>query len=1010
MLRYHFYPTLLVRSPVYSYRDYPEKDSAQILKDPFFTAAIRLGSQSLYRELEKNRFSYENLDKKAVHSLRKYLNRMHFRPTPFGIFSGFSLMSWGTCNGLPLMLDNGLKMHIQFSHAFSAGLGEQLASTELKTHQTYRKNTSVYRVRNECRYIRYERKPDGRGKDYYIDSFEHQPLIHAVLGFCSREQKDTDIIRFIQEKTKAPHPACRDFFLQLVDKQILVSSLQPNITGEDYLSRLLQERDPPEEEQSLLKKIRTWTDILNKTSHPDDIHDIHRMIPGTEGKELFYVNAEKPGLSGTLSTAYQEKLLEGLTCLNRLLPLQEPGSLQRFATAFRKKFEDRSVPLLMALDPEVGVGYEDLAGSVHKSALLENISFERPADGRESLEWTDVHALLIEKWGRTISLCPEDLEKLPEATDIARLPPSLSVLFRLKDGQVYLEQVGGVSATSLIGRFTPLNEQVHAMAAGLAREEERANPQVLFAEVAHLCDEHSANIYRRRAVREYEIPVLVESSAGPDKQIPLSDLRVFVRSGSIVLWSEKHRKQVIPRHSSAFNHRINDLSVFRFLCDLQYQHLKTNFNLNLRALFPGLSFYPRVQYRSAVLHLATWVVKADRIRSLQQLPAGSRAAGLRKLGQELGWPRYVALTRADHQLVADLEKESDCSFLLNCMKNKESVLIREFPFADEKTFSLVDKQGRPYIAQYLAGISHQKEVYPGNVKPAVVPAVYERKRKLIPGSEWLYLKLYCHPSRSNELLGGHILKIAADLRRKGVIKQWFFVRYRDPDYHIRLRFHVQADTQDSLVATVNKKFSALVRDGIISNFLLDVYERELERYDPGTIEMAEQVFCTSASLIASYIKQNGWDAAGYAYYRMAFIGAGEILDGFGCSLQDRIRLLERLYEAFYQEHGGTRRLKDQLKQKQQQLKKDKLLFTGREQLYAALGLTRLSRQFSQSLKTLGEATVSWPEDKKMKLVADMIHMHLNRLLIDEPRKQEMVIYYCLWKYYQAVFYSSPASR
>jgi len=38
----------------------------------------------------------------------------------------------------------------------------------------------------------------------------------------------------------------------------------------------------------------------------------------------------------------------------------------------------------------------------------------------------------------------------------------------------------------------------------------------------------------------------------------------------------------------------------------------------------------------------------------------------------------------------------------------------------------------------------------------------------------------------------------------------------------------------------------------------------------------------------------------------------------------------------------------------------------------------------------------------LKLVADLIHMHLNRLFNEKQRKQEFIIYYLLYKYYISI--------
>jgi hypothetical protein len=40
--------------------------------------------------------------------------------------------------------------------------------------------------------------------------------------------------------------------------------------------------------------------------------------------------------------------------------------------------------------------------------------------------------------------------------------------------------------------------------------------------------------------------------------------------------------------------------------------------------------------------------------------------------------------------------------------------------------------------------------------------------------------------------------------------------------------------------------------------------------------------------------------------------------------------------------------------------------------------------------------------RKNQLLADLIHMHLNRIFIDRQRNQELIIYYCLYKYQVSV--------
>ncbi|MEK8106376.1 thiopeptide-type bacteriocin biosynthesis protein [Micromonospora sp. M12] len=54
----------------------------------------------------------------------------------------------------------------------------------------------------------------------------------------------------------------------------------------------------------------------------------------------------------------------------------------------------------------------------------------------------------------------------------------------------------------------------------------------------------------------------------------------------------------------------------------------------------------------------------------------------------------------------------------------------------------------------------------------------------LPGGEWLYALVYCSGERQDELLRA-VPALAAGLD----VDRWFFLRYGDPDPHLRLRFH-----------------------------------------------------------------------------------------------------------------------------------------------------------------------------------------------------------------------------
>ncbi len=55
--------------------------------------------------------------------------------------------------------------------------------------------------------------------------------------------------------------------------------------------------------------------------------------------------------------------------------------------------------------------------------------------------------------------------------------------------------------------------------------------------------------------------------------------------------------------------------------------------------------------------------------------------------------------------------------------------------------------------------------------------------------------------------------------------------------------------------------------------------------------------------------------------------------------------------------------------------------------------------YLEALSLLKLNTAGFESEKLMLLIADIIHMHLNRLFNERQRKHEFVIYYMLHKYY-----------
>ncbi|MGY8712177.1 hypothetical protein RAD16_41190, partial [Bradyrhizobium sp. 18BD] len=73
-----------------------------------------------------------------------------------------------------------------------------------------------------------------------------------------------------------------------------------------------------------------------------------------------------------------------------------------------------------------------------------------------------------------------------------------------------------------------------------------------------------------------------------------------------------------------------------------------------------------------------------------------------------------------------------------------------------------------------------------------------------------------------------------------------------------------------------------------------------------------------------------------------------------------------------------------------------------EGYYLSLKLTMWADLYKIRIDALQKKTTLFTTKRRDQLLADLIHMHLNRLFIDRQRNQELIIYYCFYKYQLSV--------
>jgi thiopeptide-type bacteriocin biosynthesis protein len=974
-------PTLILRSPLYSFCDYNPKNLQSYLTDPYFIGAIYLASPQLHKIAEDANYDIEQLNKSQQLSLLKYANRMHYRPTPFGSFSSFSVTQWGTGNSIRLTDLGDLKLHADWDHEVILKLSSA-HTNEKWEEELLHLNHTLYEIKDEYRYVRTHFNFEARTVNFSLEACYADPLIKEVLSLVSPAKTGRQLLTTLCQQLNFKINEAYDYVLFLLESQLLLSGSYPNVLGVNAISpgKPVLDKFPD------LEKIKAAQHTL------DHIFESRNL---TASQHTFYVNAQRP-LSGTLNPAIQNHLSSVLEVLSRIQPVQLPQPLKLFIEAFKARYDLEEIQLLKALDPETGIDYANLATKSTTNELLANLDFPLTEPARDNINWLTIHKLLLNKWNNGSADVPEIILDLhePEILDqnktTVNLPPSIAVMFRVLGNQILLESAGGVTGCSLIGRFANVDQEVKSIAREITSIEQAANPNVVFAEIGQLSGMHVDNINKRPHLYDYEIPVNTISSLPVENQIHLNDLYLSIRQNRLVIRSKKLGKEIIPRLTSAYNYIHSDLALFRFLCDMQHQGIQSNLGFNIDSFFPGLSSYPRVKLGNVIISPAKWFLTETEIQKI-----GRSIDHFNEIRQQKHWPQYIALTQNDQQLVFNLSNDTDISLFQSCIYKLNNVQIQEYFLCDNQT--VTNTEGKPVINQFIAFFTNKKPSYNFSL-PAFNNNMPNIERDFSLGSEWIYLKIYCHEHSANNLLGNQLFNLLNSPEFR-IIKKWFFVRYTDPKPHIRLR--IQADNKHLgiIINKLNTCLSESIKCNVVQNYQADIYRREIERYGSLLIEEVETVSYFSSKLVCQYIKQLNTVPNTFSYYNLALVSSHDIINLFSDFIDNEISFTNAIEKSLYNEFSKDKSLQISLDQKYRGMRPEIEQLLKDNTLYNQLKLDSEFDAFISACVALKSSTLNLSGHQKTNLVADIVHMHLNRIFFEQQRKQELCIYHMLHKYF-----------
>lgn len=777
--------------------------------------------------------------RRTVLAVLRYLLRSQTRATPFGLFAGVAGARLGAMPSVRIG-----RVHHPSARA-DAGHAAVLAD-RFEQHPALQSRlmllASSFAVEHDDHVVIEHRRSEKRNVGpEHVRIRMTGPVRRALNGARTPILWSDLAAKLAVDFPGAPPAAIDELLAGLVRQRVLLTSLRSAMTKPDPLAGLIDHAHhlPTAGKGELDEAPRPVIDLRL---------DWDLTIPDTVAREA--------------ATAAQ--------ALARLAPRASLAGWTEWHARFLDRYGPRAtVPVLDAIDT---LGYPPGylgATTAPAPSLLPN---------RDSRLIKLAHAAAVQ--GRTeVALSEATLEDLATTGAGHPVQPSTEVTVRieavdaaaLQRGEFTLHVVGMArSAGTTTGRFLDLlpdddRRRMTDVYAGLPGVHRGALVAQISATPLSVRAENVA-----RAAQATDLVISLGEYHSPDTHLmPVTDLAVTADAEQLHLVSLSRRRPVHTLLLNAVDLGLHSHPLTRFLAEAPVALAVPCTGFLWGAAASNLPFLPALRYGRTILSPARWLLDRNDL-PVASAPWQEWDAVLTRWCSDVRLPRHVYLSEADQRIALDLVEPSHRALLRAHLDRASTATLHPAP--------------RPQALGWIGGRAHE----------AVIPLITEQNRAPVrtpthvvghehghlPGTGGsLYLQLHGRRDRQDPILTRHLPVLLSDLDNP----RCWFIRYPDPDDHLRLRLTCAPKTLGTIFEHVGQWTEQLRRRRLISHASMETYHPETARFGgPSAIDAAEAYFaadsaCALAQLTAAGAK-SAPDARAVTAASMVDIAAGLLGD------------------------------------------------------------------------------------------------------------------------------------
>lgn len=821
--------------------------------------ALMVGAPGLLPRLRKNRDRAKSGHWKSRSTLSRYVYRMSNRPTPFGLFSS---LSYGSVSEKTGFIPGSATLHGFFGGKATHEILERVRQLAYEKHEaSYVMNPTAHRQNDRIIFLQLGENNVGlRQKKFMEKSYDFVDADRGILGLMSAFNQPTQRTRVIQG---LPEELAKSVS-SLIDKALSIGLLirEPlNTLSEADAFKALLQRDIPESSRKFVNqavRINRWASSLTEGESP---------LPVIRAASQLLNEATRATIGGQADISKKPKVLaRGVGESDSEQPLHF-DMFRHFEQAELSKALMQSlsntVNMLATRTARPNVRSENLRkqfNSRFPEGYASLADFISPGNGIDPRRKDPVPAVMAFEASLTQFLCSRlvsakelkdyriDLDAFNSPTSFAYVKREYGgtavAVFRRSSGEsieTYLRGTAFANGLQMIARFGDLAPEVAGIVDRRCKEVTKTIHPAIPLEVYCLDNVRARDVTIRPGL-SFNHGLLHADVSLPKRtvRVGIDDLVVVSEDSQLRVYHKTTGSRIIPQLSSAHGNQLSGSNrLYQILPLLQ---TSSTFGFYWPSAFKGCQHLPAVYLNGTLLCAQSWLIPRATLDSIISAPWPEKTSRLRKFGIDFGLPRYIEFGERDRVLTVDMLDDASMLSAVGALSLETTRVYEAFQTPESEIIKGINGLG--YSNEFIFNFNIVRPKANGTEGSYSGAILRGQEAKDDVTKAWIYYRLYISQEATASALR-ELGSLMQRLEKAGRVDRWFYVRYSDPRYHIRLRLEVNRmdERRDAVEVELRRVFDTLRRPDGLFEVEIAEYKRELYRYSgPAFMDIAEGIF------------------------------------------------------------------------------------------------------------------------------------------------------------------------